>query len=297
VYTNIDELYIPLERPDRFEGRTPDQVTEAELLAFTKELNEARRRAYEREQNLNRNATATARNRYDLTPSRAWLVVDPPDGRMPVLTPDARQRLAAGLDRQLRLPDSYEDFSAWYRCISLGLPRSMMPTIDEQPYRIVQAPGVVAITYEMIHEARIIPLDRPAHLGTAIRSYMGDARGHWDGSSLVVDTTNFRDPAAFSGYSTPDPLASFPPGASKELHLVERFTPTAARIIEWSVTFIDPTAWARPWTIAMNLTKTDESQQAFEYACHESNLALSNLLVSARVDEKAEETTRTNRQP
>jgi hypothetical protein len=272
VYTNIDELNVPLERPVQFEGRAT--LTDSELKKFARESNETRRRTSE--QNFNRNAFSAARNRFDLKPSRAWLVVDPPDGKIPPLTVQAQQRIAARVAEQTRLPDSYKDLNLWHRCISLGLPRSMMPSVDEPPYRIVQAPGFVAITYEMIHEARIIPLDGRAHVGSKIRSYMGDARGHWQGDSLIVETDNFKDP-----------LPVFPPGASDALRIVEQFKSISRSTVEWSVTFYDQSAWARPWTIAMNLTKSDESQHAFEYACHEGNLTLSNLLSSARVDENS----------
>lgn len=280
VYTNIDEVYVPLERPPRFEGRRLEDVTPAELVQFATEVNETARRNYE--QSFNRNTFVSAKRRFDVKPSRAWLVVDPPDGRIPPLTVEAQQRASANVARQTRLPDSYEDLGVFNRCLSHGLPRSMMPNVEEKTFRIVQAPGVVAITYEIIHEARIIPVDGRRHVGRNIRMYMGDARGHWDGSSLVVDTSNFTD-------------VPFPPEArgiarqSRDLRIVERFRPVAPQIVEWSVTLDDPSTWSRPWTIAMNLTKVGESQQPLEYACHEGNLGLPNLLTGARADEKAEE--------
>ena len=277
-YTNIDELNIPMERPAQFDRRKAEEITDADLAEFTRESNATRQRTYE--EGFGRNFFSNAFNRYDLKPSRAWLVMDPPNGRIPALTAEGEQRLAAARRAQQRQSlDSYEDLRPWERCTTRGL-RWMMPSVDEPPTRIVQAPGIIAITYEMIHETRIIPLDGSRHVGPSIRSYGGDARGKWDGDSLVVETTNFKD--------LPN---AFPPGASKDLRIIERFTPTAPNRLEWSVTFQDPSAWVRPWTIGMRWTKNDE--EIFEYACHEGNLALRNLLAAARAYEKlAEEAAR-----
>jgi len=151
-----------------------------------------------------------------------------------------------------------------------------MPTNYGNSYRIIQGPGFVAISYEMVHETRIIPLDGRPRTGTAIRQYMGDARGHWDGNTLVVETTNFKDDPAYRG-SNPE-----------SLRLVERFTATTPDKVEWSVTVDDPTTWTRPWTFAMPLTRNDK-EAIFEYACHEGNRAMTNLLSAARAQEKAAE--------
>jgi hypothetical protein len=149
----------------------------------------------------------------------------------------------------------------------------MMPANYGNSYRIVQSPGYVAITYEMVHETRVIPLDGRAAPGRAIRSYMGEARGHWDGSTLVVVTTNFRDEPAYRGSNPQD------------VRVVERFTPTAADRLEWSFTVDDPSTWTRPWTFAMPLTRNDV-EAVLEYACHEGNRAMANLLSAARAEEK-----------
>src|SRR6185503_3188639 len=139
-------------------------------------------------------------------------------------------------------------------------------------YQIHQGPGFVAIRYEMIHETRIIPLSGVAHVNGKIKTYMGDARGRWDGNTLVVETTNFMEKAAARG-------------ASEQLRLIERFTPVAPNKVEWSIMFDDGLTWVRPWTYAMNLTK-DPSQAPFEYACHEGNYGLNNILSAARSEEK-----------
>jgi hypothetical protein len=162
------------------------------------------------------------------------------------------------------------------QCISRGLPGSMMPAIYGASYQIHQGPGFVAIRYEMIHETRVIPLDARPHVGKNIRTYMGDARGHWEGDTLIVETTNFKDQTAYRGAN----------GAT--LRLIERFKPVGPSTIEWSVTANDPSTWVRPWTFAMDLTKKDQSQQPFEYACHEGNYGLHNILSAARaVDSEA----------
>jgi hypothetical protein len=136
----------------------------------------------------------------------------------------------------------------------------MMPAIYGNAYEIVQGPGYVSILYEMIHEARVIPLDSRPHASSKIKLFMGDARAHFDGSTLVVETTNFDERSAHRG-------------ATSSLKLVERFTRVAPDVVEWAVTADDARTWTRPWTFTMNLTKKDDSQRPFEYACHEGNTA------------------------
>jgi hypothetical protein len=142
-------------------------------------------------------------------------------------------------------------------------------------YEIVQGPGFVAILYEMVHEARVIPLDRRPHVGNAIRTYMGDPRGYWDGDTLVVETTNFKDETAYRNAD------------GETLRLTERFTAVTPESVEWSVTVDDPSTWTWPWTFAMMLTRKDASQRPFEYACHEGNYGLRNILSAARAEEAA----------
>ena len=127
----------------------------------------------------------------------------------------------------------------------------------------------------MLYETRVIPLDGRPHISGAIRQYLGDARGRWEGNTLVVETTNFTDKVPYRG-------------SSEHLRLVERFTPLGPDTVEWSVTLDDPHTWARPWTFAMNLTR-DEEQPPFEYACHEGNYGLRNVLSAARAEEAARE--------
>jgi hypothetical protein len=278
VYSNSDEAGIPFEKPAQFEGRRLEDITDAEL----NELRRARQNA-----TLERAVSASDDpeghpqlfwwETLNATNSRAWLVLDPPDGRIPPETPEARQRAAARAEARRRTghgpADAPEDRSLYDRCISRGLPGSMMPAIYGSSYQIVQGPGSVVIIYEMIHETRVIPLDGRSHVGKSIRTYMGDARGHWEGTTLVVETTNFKDQTAYRGAS------------GETLRLIERFKPVGPQAVEWSVTSDDPKTWTRPWTFAMNLTKKDPSQQPFEYACHEGNYGLRNILSGARADE------------
>jgi len=276
AFTNSDESLIPMERPDTLEGKTLDQVSDAELADLIEERNKAREEADRQRWEL-RSPLHWFEN-FNPKNSRAWLVVDPPDGRIPPQTAEARARAAARTEsrRGRGDADSWEDRSLYDRCITRGIPGSMMPAIYGNSYRVTQGPGFVAIQYEMVNEARVIPLDRRPHLGPAIRNYLGDARGWFEGETLVVETTNFTDLTPYRG-------------SSPALRLVERFTPRAPEVVEWSVTFEDPTTWARPWTFAMNLTKVPDQEGPFEYACHEGNYAMRNLLGIARAEEAAAE--------
>jgi hypothetical protein len=270
VYTNTDELSVPMERPDAFVGRTLADVNADELAEFTRQSNEARRQQFE-QSNAFRGLTAV--DRFDLRPSRRWLVVNPADGKIPPLTTEGQRRQAASMARLNQPPDSPEALNLWHRCISLGVPGSMMPTPDGAPFRIVQAAGIVAIQYERLHETRIIHVDgRQPPPDSTIRQYMGVSRGHWESGSLTIEST------AFKGvYQMTSP-------ASSGLRVVERFTPVAARELEWSVTIDDPAGWTRPWTFAMRLTETKD--QMFEDACHEGNYVIENVLKAARAEER-----------
>jgi hypothetical protein len=208
------------------------------------------------------------------------LVVDPPDGRVPPLTPaglaraEPRWRTSWGPGPW----NSAEDLGPYDRCISRGLPGSMLPTADTNGIEIVQAPGIVAIRNEMIHETRIIPLDGRPHVSPKIRGYMGDSRGSWKGNTLVVETTNFngRIGARMNGDEAP---------TSDRLRVIERFTPVDAYTIQYELTIDDPDTWTRPWTVAYVWQRT--SAYAFsEYACHEGNYGLANILSSARAAER-----------
>jgi hypothetical protein len=271
AFTNSDESLIPFERPDSLAGRTLDSITPAELAKLTEQRNQDRVKADEARWEL-RSPLHWFEN-HNPKNSRAWLVTDPPDGKVPPITAEAKQRNSArAAARKGRgEADSYEDRSMYDRCISRGLPGSMMPAIYGSSYSISQGPGVVAIGYEMVNEMRVIPLDGRPHAGAAIRAYMGDARGRFEGNTLVVETTNFTDKLPYRG-------------SSDQLQLIERFTPTGPETLEWSVTLNDPATWARPWTFAMTLTR---GEPPFEYACHEGNYAMRNIMSIERAAEAA----------
>jgi len=254
IYSNSDESGIPFERPARFEGRRNEDLTPQELEALRAERRKASAassvaedRPVDREvfwENLN------------AVNSRGWLVVDPPDGKVPPTTAEAQQRAAARAEARRRSgrgpADAASDRSLYDRCITRGLPGSMMPAIYGSSYEIVQGPDHVAIVYEMVHEARVIPLDRRPHVGKTIRTYMGDPRGYWEGETLVVETTNFKEETAYRN------------AVGDTLRLVERFKAAGPNGVEWSVTVHDASTWTRQWTFEMMLTKKDASQRPFE---------------------------------
>jgi hypothetical protein len=206
---------------------------------------------------------------------RTSLVIDPPDGKIPALTAEEQKR--AGDARRSHGPaDSPEDRSTYERCISRGLPGAMMPGFYNHNYQIVQTPGYVVVSVEMIHDARIIPVDGRPHAGAAIRNWMGDSRGHWEGNTLVVETTNFNDKVREQS------VIAFSTG--KNLRLVEKFTRTAENAINYEFTVSDPTVYARPWTASIPMSKFEGP--IYEYACHEGNYGLGGILRGARMDER-----------
>ncbi len=202
---------------------------------------------------------------------RTSLIIDPPDGRVPSMTPDAQKREAARRAQAAQHGplDAPENLNLWERCVARQLPEAMLPGPYNSNIQIVQSPGYVVILMEMIHEARIVPLDGRAHLSSTIRRWMGDSRGHWDGDTLVVETTNFSDKTNYRG-------------SGANLRLVERFTRVAADGILYHVTVEDPTTWTRPWTIEVPMVT---SEGLYEYACHEGNYGMKNSLTNARAEE------------
>ena len=280
AFTNNDESLIPFERPAQFEGRRLEDITPAELEQLRDQRSDQREEA-DRNRAEFRSPIHWFENFFPQN-SRAWLVTDPPDGKVPPQTDEARQRAAARAQaRAGRGPaDSYEDRSLYDRCISRGIAGSILPVIYNNGNEIVQAPGVVAIRNEMIHETRIVPLDGRPHPGPHIKMWMGDSRGHWDGDTLVVETKN---------------IGSFAPGIgvngggtrhSNDITITERFTRIGADVILYEMHVDDPKTWTRPWTMQYPL-KRDDNYGYFEYACHEGNYSLFNILSGARADEKA----------
>ncbi|HEY1309090.1 MAG TPA: hypothetical protein VGF24_36360 [Vicinamibacterales bacterium] len=282
TYSNDDETGTPMERPRELEGKTLGDITPAELQKIVKERNDRFVEGVSGEEFAGglRPPAHLIFDTFDRKNKRAWLVIDPPDGRIPRRT-DARvtrPRGGVSTNANPRGPfNSWLDMGLYDRCITRGIPASMMPAGYGSRYDITQSPDSVVIRYEMIHEARVIPLDSSrtesrearSRATPGTRKYLGDPRGWWEGDTLVVETTNFRPETA-------------PQGGSDQVMMTERFIPVSQTEVDWRVTFEDPNVWTRPWTYEMPLTKVDRSQQMFEYACHEGNLAMRNILSAAR---------------
>jgi hypothetical protein len=275
-FTNLYEVGTPFERPDEFAGRRLEDVNGDELAKIRRGIQE-RTRTEQLAGEIGGTRWIWLDSFDHARGSVAWFVVDPPDGRIPPLTSEGQARIAARAAARRNngrgAADGPEDRSLYDRCITRGLPGSMMPAIYGNSYRIVQGEGYVAIQYEMVHDVRIIPLDGRAHLTRNIRLDMGDGRGHWEGDTLVVETTNFRDRSAYRN------------GNPETMRIVERFTPIAPDKVRWAVTIDDPSTWMRPWTFAMPLTRNDK-EQMMPYECHEGNYAMHNILSAARAEEK-----------
>jgi hypothetical protein len=209
---------------------------------------------------------------------RTSLVIDPPDGRVP-LRPEAE---AARDFNSAHERDSYEFMSVWDRCITRGAPAGMFPAGYNNAYQIIQTPGYVVIHSEMIHEARIIPIDGRPHAPDQVRRWNGDPRGRWDGKTLVVDTTNYNDKGWISTSAAGGRIKGIL--QTESLHVIERFTPIDANTIDYEATIDDPKMFTRPWTVSIPLHR-DPTYRIYEYACHEGNRSVGNILRDARAIE------------
>ena len=208
------------------------------------------------------------------------MVVEPENGRVPV-RPEAEAKKDYALTH---LTDSWEYHTPWERCITRGVPAGIFPGGYGAGYQIIQGPGVVVIVYEMIHEARIIPLDGRPHIHPSIRQWNGDSRGRWEGNTLVVDITNYNNKSSIATNIASQGMRGI--GQSERLHVVERFTIVDANTINYEATIDDPDTYTSPWKVAMPLNR-DPTYRIFEYACHEGNYGLPNTLKGARAEEKA----------
>ena len=213
------------------------------------------------------------------------LIVDPPDGKLPPMTQQAQRKHDAFMARWTSSPTTWEDLNILDRCITRGLPGAMIPGFYNHNYLIVQTPDYVVVQIEMVHDARIIPLDGRSHLQSGIRQWLGDPRGHWEGETLVVESTNFTHKAE----QRPNFFGVYFPvfSTGENLHLVERFTRIDADAIDYRFTVTDPTVDARPWTAAIPMSRTEDP--LFEYACHEGNYAMTNGLSGTRAEQRAAE--------
>jgi hypothetical protein len=272
----------PLQRPDEYAGKAV--LTDQEAVEFE--------RKYARNQDDRENTPTTVQNGTASTrdvdrayndfwwdfgkkvvgTKRTSLIVDPPDGKMPALTPEAQKRADARRDAYRRPAFGPEDRGVGERCIlgfNSGPP--MLPSAYNNNMQIFQNSDYIVVLNEMNHNSRIIPLDRRPHLPKSVPQWVGDSRGRWEGDTLVVETTNFLGETAF-------------PNAGPNLRLTERFKRIDARTLQYEFTVNDPTTWTKPWTAQIPMMKSDES--LYEYACHEGNYGMTNLLSGARAVEK-----------
>ena len=227
-----------------------------------------------------------------LDADRESLIVDPPDGRIPALLPAARQRL---IDRENARAgrgeaDSWLDRNSWERCITRTLPIAMIPNIYNANYQILQTPDHVVVLMEMIHEARIIPLDGRPHVADGVRQWLGDSRGRWEGDTLVVETGRFNNRLDGGEYQPSHIIQTTHRGPGGTLRLVERFRMLDANTIDYQFTVEDPQTYAAPFTVSLPMTRRDTVgdplNHLFEYACHEGNHGMLNLLSAGRADEE-----------
>src|SRR5262252_156652 len=281
TYTSDNSIGIPFERPQQYGDRTTltdqefDAREKANQVQVAKDLAERPEAKFEEDEAAN-NAPRHWLERGTKLSHATSLVVDPPNGRLPALTPEGQRRQAQSRLRFF-LQDEAAEFHSYYdRCITRGVVGSILPAIYGNGTNIQQGPGYVVIRNEMIHEDRVIPIDSKApRLGKNIHLYMGDSRGHWEGNTLVVDSTNFTDKIGVGGGTAP----------STSLHLIEHFTRTAPDTIRYEFTVDDPATFTTQWTAALELA-TKPGYQIYEYACHEGNYGLRNMLSASRSDDR-----------
>jgi hypothetical protein len=277
IWPSIDMVRVPMQRPALYGGRL--FMTAQEHAVLEKQEQE---RIVQMANEGAGGATGTPGHwvEWGKSQRQTSLIVDPPDGRMPPLTPEGEARAASAPRGTMGAAplNGPEDFTMWERCLSRGALGSTLPVLYNSGIDITQGPGFVAIRYEMVHDQRIVALDGRPHLPPAIRLYMGDARGHWEDDTLVVETTNFTDRigVGISGGGTPNSLA---------MRLVERFTRVSKDTIRYIATVDDPQTWIMPWTVAFPLTRVP-GYEMFEYACHEGNYGLRNALSGSRAAEQ-----------
>ncbi len=282
VWTTDGERSVPFERPDSFGER--DSLTSEELA-----------------ERADREATSladdkTTRNRRDgdpeagpehwyefgkYTSERTSLIIDPPDGKIPTMTIGAKTRYINPSSRLGFVGGSMgggpyngpEDLHLADRCITRGLPQTWYPSAYNNGFQIVQSPGYVAVLYERLHEHRIIPVDGRNPINSSIGQWFGDSRGRWEGDTLVVEVTNFSDQTNFRG-------------SGSTRRLIERYTRVDQDTVRVSITIDDPTTWTQTWTTAITGKRDPDYWQVFEYACHEGNYGMTNILSAARNLEK-----------
>ena len=277
IYQANDNHGVPFERPASAAGKT--EVTSQEADARRERATQASIWGYDREWR------DTAPGFVKTDASRQVAMVLEADGKVPPLTPAGQARAAEraragvgfveGSSEDIRADLWVTDLSPWVRCITRGYPEMWIPQPYNNGIQIVQGPGYVVLEHEMVHEARVIPIDRPATaLGPTLTQWLGDPRGHWDGDTLVVEIGHFNGKATFRG-------------ATGNVKLTERYTRTDRNTIQYRALVDDPDTWVRPWTFGFDIRRDDEQYELVEYACHEGNYAATNILKGARAKEAA----------
>jgi len=286
----VNNIATPLERPEALAGRAA--LTEKELAAMKKKAHElfsgqgdaafgdsVFNAVWANINGVRSGFTSIDGETGDYssvwTVDRDWenrtsLINDPPDGRLPPMTPEGMKRRDDNLAAIKRVPAGPADRALQERCITYGSPSLVAGY--QSAYEIVQTPDTVALTLEMIHDTRVIPLDQRPHLTPAVQQWLGDSRGHWEGDTLVVETANYK-PRSFMSRS------------SAQLHVVERFSQTGPNTLKYEMTINDPGTWTRPWSLMIPLRRADHPM--YEYGCHEGNYGMAGILAGARAEERA----------
>jgi hypothetical protein len=266
IWTSDDMRGVPMARPTQFGTRR--YLTDEEFVARGQEREAARK--------VDNARTGTFRNEEGTRDfGYTSMVIDPPDGRIPALTAEARTRPPIRGTSGVGPFNTIDDFSLWDRCVTRGLAGSWLPVVYGNGTRIMQTPDSVVIFHEMVHETRVIPLDGRPHLGGGLRQLMGDSRGHWEGSTLVIETTNFTDRLAVAGGTR----------YSEAMKMTERITRIDPHMINFELRIDDPKTYTAPWTLRMTLT-SQPGYEMYEYACHEGNRSVPNALSGERAYEK-----------
>jgi hypothetical protein len=282
-----DATSTPLQRPNGVGSK--DVLSDEEASEFQEQLASdlsLERRDGTPEADVNRgfNDHWDDARRLKLTADhRTSLIVDPPDGRIPPLVPLSPEREKAAAERRAinarfnaGFPESYLDMAPLVRCIIRTDAPPYLPTIYNNDFQIFQSPGYVVIAPEMIHSARIIPVDGRPHIANNLRQWLGDSRGHWEGETLVVETTNFRN----------DNGVVYRGADAATFKITERFTRVDAKALTYEFTVSDPATWTKPWTARIPWTRIDPDEQMYEYGCHEDNYDMVHFLSGARTREK-----------
>ena len=268
IWTTDDMRGVPMSRPQQFGDRT--YLTDEEFATRAKQRGTAR--------DIDNARTGTFRNEEGSRDfSYTSMVIDPPDGRVPAITAAAQKRPRLQGSFGVGPWEKVQDFSLYDRCITRGAIGSFMPAVYGNGARIIQTPDSVVISYEMVHDTRVIPLDGRPALGSGMHLLMGDSRGHYEGDTLVVESQNFTERTAIGGAVHTDTL-----------RMVERFTRVDPEMIDYEIHIDDPATFTKPWTMRMTIT-SQPGYQIYEYGCHEGNNAMRNALTAERAYEKAAE--------